>query len=382
MRLNYRRLLLVVALFAAVATLSLPAALAATQQTGPERKFRSGTTVTVAANETLQHDLYAVGSTVNIDGRIEGDLVAMGSTVTVRGAVTGDIAATGGTVVLSGPVDGDIRAAGGNVEIGGQVREDVLVGAGALTLTSSAQVGQDLIFGTGSTNLAGNVAGNVLGSTGGYTRTGTVRGLERVEISEGEEAERLAPLLASRILDVVRRYLSVVLFGVLLLWLAPQVIRGAATLIRERPLPSVGWGLGALVIAVGLLIVLFIALLVIVIPLGILGFDGLVATSIFGTLLGGSLLTFLLLVVFFFIADAIVGFAIGRLILGSTGQPSLDKPIIALLLGVLIVVILTAIPVVGGLLHALSFLFGLGGLVLVLWRGLRGRPETAAVPAA
>jgi hypothetical protein len=51
--------------------------------------------------------------------------------------------------------------------------------------------------------------------------------------------------------------------------------------------------------------------------------------------------------------------------------------VVALLLGVLIVVALTAIPVVGPALSLLTVLLGLGGLVLAGWEGQRWSGEAA-----
>src|SRR5687768_9215275 len=99
-----------VSLIAAVVTffvlLSVPAAVMAiqtTQQPGPERKFRTGSDVTIAAGETVAHDLYVFGANVSVDGRIEGDLIVAAGNVTITGAVTGDVVAAGGTVRISGP---------------------------------------------------------------------------------------------------------------------------------------------------------------------------------------------------------------------------------------------------------------------------------------
>ena len=72
----------------------------------------------------------------------------------------------------------------------------------------------------------GAVAGSVLGSTGNYSQGGSVGGSERVNIQQPEEAP--APTLADRAVDVVRRYVSILAVGVLLLWLLPRLLRGAA----------------------------------------------------------------------------------------------------------------------------------------------------------
>jgi hypothetical protein len=366
-------LLLVAGALVLITALNLPSVLAQSQQEGPGRKFRSGGTVTVATDETLPHDLYVTGGTIAVRGRIEGDLVVAGGTVDVSGPVGGDIAAAGGTVTIAGPVDGDVRVAGGTVTVSGPVTRDLVAGAGTLNISAPARIGGDLIFGAGETNLAGTVAGGVLGSTGTYTKTGSIGGTERVELSQ--QRERREASLLSRLLDQVRRYLSIILFGGLLLWLAPRLFHRAASQLQERPLPSFGIGIVAAISVLVILVLLFIAMLVLSIPLGILGFGRLVLTAILAAFLGGGILTFLFLLVILFVANAVVGYVIGRLLLSRTGDASLDRAAWALLLGVLIVVVLTALPVVGGILNVISVLFGLGAIVIAVWRWRAPQPD-------
>jgi hypothetical protein len=180
-----------------------------------------------------------------------------------------------------------------------------------------------------------------------------------------EEARE--PSAADRVLRELRRYLSIVLVGALLVWLAPRLIQPAAAWVRERPLPSLG--VGALVFIGFFLLVLglIIAMILISIPLGVLGFGRLVLTTVLGVLLGTSLLAYLFTVILLFLAAAVVGLAIGRLVLGLTGAGWAGQPYAALLLGVLIVVILTALPLIGGVLNFLVVLVGLGALALVIW---------------
>ena len=125
-----------------------------------------------------------------------------------------------------------------------------------------------------------------------------------------------------------------------------------------------------------------------------LGRSGLGAQIIFiamavAALIGGSILLFVLAVAVLFLASAIVGLTLGRLLLdrvrGGRGDSTDARPgpwqgsLLALLLGALIVTILTALPGVGGLLNLLVVVFGLGALVLGL---RRGRASRAAAPLA
>jgi cytoskeletal protein CcmA (bactofilin family) len=376
-----------------IGTLGLAAAVNAQTPPGgaqsPARKFRSGDTVTIAQGETVAHDLYVSAGTVQIDGRIDGDLIVAGGTVTVNGPVNGNLIAAGGNLTLNGEVAGDlfagggtvitggnvrrsVRVGGGQVTVGSQVGRDLLVGAGTLTLAQSARVAGDLIFGTGQTNLNGTVDGSVLGQTSQYSKTGTVRGTDEVTIQEPrEQEERREPTVADRILDQLRRYVTILVAGGLLLWLAPRLFRGAAALVEERPLPSLGYGVLTIAGWVGLLIALVIAVVVLAIVLGLLGLGGLLGVSVVAAILSGGVSTFLVLTVAIFVADAIVGFALARWLQGRFAAGAAWPAFALLALGVLIVVLVTWIPILGGLIQLLAALVGLGALVYWLWERLR-----------
>lgn len=330
-------------------------------------KFRTGDQVVVPQGETVDGDLYASGRTIRVEGTVDGDLVATGGRVEVTGEVTGDLVAGSGEVDISGRIGGDARLGAGQVTVSGSVGEDLLVGAGQVTITSSGQVGEDFIFGTGRTNLDGQVAGDVLGSTGTYQRRGSVGGTERVNIRE----PRKEPTFSDRLLGGLRRFASLLIIGALLLWLAPRFMDGSAEAVRRRSLASVGVGALSLVGWVVLTVAVLIVAVLVGILFGLLGLGGLFAVLLIGVLLFLAVLAFLQAVTLAFIAPAIVGLAIGRLLLrDGTGI----RRWLALLLGVLVVVLLSSIPVAGGWIGFLVALFGLGAAVLRLWPWRGRRP--------
>jgi cytoskeletal protein CcmA (bactofilin family) len=349
---------------------------AAAQQTELGGKVRSGREVTVAAGETVQGDLIASAGTVRIDGRVDGDLVASGGQVTVAGTVTGDVLVGAGSTTISGQVGGDLRAGTGQARIDGRVGEDVALGAGQATVASGAQIGGDLIFGAGRMQMDGAVAGSVLGSTGNYTRGGSVGGSERVNIGQPEEKQE--PTLADRALDTLRRYVSILVIGVLLLWLLPRVIRGAADAARGRPLVSFGVGiLGFIGVIVALVLVVLVTVLVAIV-LGLLGLGSLTGVTVFGGILVAAIIVFLFVLAVAFAAPATVGLALGRLLFRGEGRSFLGG-LGALAFGVLVVVLVAVIPVAGGWLEALLVLLGLGALLLIARPGRRRVDRPTAV---
>jgi cytoskeletal protein CcmA (bactofilin family) len=353
---------------------------AATQQTELGGKVRrAGREVVIPAGETVQGDLIASAGTVRIDGRVDGDLVASGGQVTVAGTVTGDALVGAGQATVSGEVDGDLRVGAGQARIEGQVKEDVLLGAGQATIASGSQIGGDLIFAAGRMQLDGAVAGSVLGSTGNYTRGGSVGGSEQVNVAEPEQAKE--PTLADRTVDALRRYVSILVIGILLLWLVPRLFRGAADSARRRPLASLGIGvLGFVGVIVGLILLVLVTVLVAVV-LGLLSLGSLTGITLFGGLLVAAIVVYLFVLAIAFAAQAVVSLALGRLVLRGEGR-SFGSTLGALAVGLVVVVLVTAIPIVGGWLGALVVLVGLGALLLLARPGRRREAEPVAEAGA
>jgi cytoskeletal protein CcmA (bactofilin family) len=348
-------------------TIYLPAARAAGPAGDPRAKFIGGNTITIPADVTVSHDLYVYGGTIHIDGRIDGDLVVIGGTIDVTGPVSGDLFAAGGTITISSEVGRHLRAAGGSVTINGSVGSDLMVAAGTMDVGPAARIDGDLLFAAQQATSSGVVSGSVLGSAQSYTNNGTIGGSEQVSLRQARQEKR-APSAAERLLNVVRQFISVIAVGALLLWLAPRLMQAAVE--RERGRTLVTFGIGILVF-IGFFVVVLALLLVmalLVIPLGLLGFGQLALMVAAGILLGIGLLAYVFALVLLFLAAALAGLTLGRLILGQLGEQWRQRPYPALLLGGLIVVVLMALPYLGTLVGVLVGLLGLGAIVAAVVR--------------
>jgi cytoskeletal protein CcmA (bactofilin family) len=342
-------------------------------------KLRTGDTVTIAAGETVSNDVYAFAGTVRVDGTVDGDLVASGGLVDVTGTVTGDVLAAGGSVNITGTVGGDARIAGGTLSVGGAIKEDLLGTGGQLTITTTGTVGEDLIAGTGQLTIDGAVTGNVLARTGTYTKAGTIGGTEDVTITPRESQPGqpgAAPTPTQQIVDAVRHFLVVVLIGALLIWFAPRTYAATKTALQQRPLPSAGWGIVAIIGFIVLLIVALIVMILLAIVFGLLGFSDLVGIDILGGIIAivGTSLAFA--VVTGYVTDALVGVALASLVMRGENA-SRWRELAVLAAGAAVVVILSSLPIVGPWVKLVVVLLGLGA-ILIAWRGPRG---TAAVSA-
>jgi hypothetical protein len=338
-------------------------------------KLVTGSDVTIAAGETVDHDLYVFGGTVVSNGTINGDVVAAGGNVDINGPVTGDVLVAGGRVSVNGTVNGDVRVAAGQVTVNGAIREDVLAAGGQVTIDGS--IGQDLIVGTGQLTLSGTVAGSTAGSAGAYSKSGTVSGTDSIVITGNQEPR--APVVTSNpVLDAVRQFLAVMLLAIVVMWIAPRLLPAAEAEVRTQPLASLAWGVLACLAYIVAVILIAIVVILLAVGLGALTFGGLAGLDLFAGFVAIAGLTLAFVVAIGFVVDAVVGLAIGRLIAGALDRPSAGGaattsarwPDLAILaIGVAIVVIVSSLPVVGGWVKLLVIFVGLGALWLAWRRG-------------
>jgi cytoskeletal protein CcmA (bactofilin family) len=361
---------------------------------------RSGGDVTIAPSETVSDDLYLAGGTINVQGNVQGDVVAGGGTVYVTGNVTGDVITGGGTVVISGQVGRSVRAAGGSVSVNGPVGGDVVFTGGNLSLGPNSRVGRDLLVGAGSVTLDGQVVRNVYSGSGNLTIDGSVGGNVRsnsgtvglgssavvngsvsytsdqaAAIATGAQVRggvvRSAPPQATSnsgvnpvvtaIGDWLRAIVGLFAAGLLFILLFPGVSRRTVDGLHASPWASLGIGF-ALLIAVPV-----VAILAIVVGAFVGGWwVGLVVLAAYGIAIALSV--------------PIAGLSLGDWILGRAGRGSVHA-VWAMLLGVVVLMLVSVVPVLGAIVLFLALLFGLGALAIGSARGPR-TPSVATMRSA
>jgi hypothetical protein len=263
----------------------------------------------------------------------EAFVVLSGRADVPEGQTVGDLVVFHGSSNMAGTVDGSLTAFDAPVTISGRVNGDVVVFNGRVELASGANVTGDVV----------SQQAPVVAS--GATIGGTSKRLQANTNWEGFGwAGKLAWWLAVSV--------STLVVGLVLVWL---VGRGAARILeagRTRTGPSIGLGL---LVFFGLPILAVIALVTVVgIPLGL----GLLAALLLIYALGYSASAWIL----------------GRSILrGPTAW------VVAFLVGWAILRVAALVPILGGLVWFAAVVFGLGALLVAIWRA---RTTSRAAPAA
>jgi cytoskeletal protein CcmA (bactofilin family) len=177
------------------------------------------------------------------------DQVVLSGTVLVgRGTAVGEVLVFSGRVIVNGVVEGDVVVFEGPIVVAGQVNGSVIAADGLVTLRESARVGGDV-----------SASGRVARAEGAEVRGG---------VREGVRFSLEAPLAGlGELLGPIAVAVSVLLLGLLLLWVAPRGADAVADALGSAPLASVGWGIVVTIAAPILAVALCV--LVVGLPLGL-----------------------------------------------------------------------------------------------------------------
>jgi cytoskeletal protein CcmA (bactofilin family) len=335
-------------------------------------------------------DLYLATERAQVDGVIDGDLVVAAGSLTITGAVTGDVLVISqGKVLVTGEVQGSVRGSAREVVVEGSVGDDVSVAA--VTVRIEGTVERDVLVVAGSFSLAGAIGRDLRGRFITGSLNGDIGNDVDVTVQNltvGSEFESGGDLIYRSTRDAtidedavisgqlirlpsegtfvielwltIARALSIVAFivsGIVLLWLFRHTGARAAGLVRTKPGRTLLVGLGTLVLA-PLVIVLLVATIVGV-PVAIL----LMILYALGLLLSPI--------------PAVTAF--GSLVLGGRGGL-----FGAFVLGGLVWRFgIELIPFVGVALYLAALVWGTGGWVLAAWEERRRAPQPEPLlPAA
>jgi hypothetical protein len=247
----------------------------------------------VRQGDVQQEDVYVAATTAKVDGTIDGDLVISTGSLEISGTVTGDVfVLSHGQVEVTGEVGGSLRGAARSVVIAGTVGDDLTVAA--VTTQIPGVVGRDALVFAGSLELDGEVQRNVDGrmisawfdGTVGHdvdiaVSTLTLEGGTVVDgdvlyrsgadasiaatVQVGGQLERL-PTRGSWGVELVLTvativgFLGFLLAGIVLIWLFRRTAPRAVHTVLSHPLRASLVGVGALVVAPVLIVVLMLTL--------------------------------------------------------------------------------------------------------------------------
>jgi cytoskeletal protein CcmA (bactofilin family) len=340
------------------------------------QNFKTGNTVTVAANETIDGMLFAGGSNIDIAGKVNGDVYCAGQTITISGTVNGDVICAGQTITISGIVDGSVRLAGQSIAIGGTIGNSATVGTQNLTIDSNGVIGRDLLGGSQSITINGRVKRDVVAGSNSLTVNGKINrnikgGLETLTVGsaglidgnvEYTGANDPNVISGGKITGIVTRtapkaqpkttiyapmaftigwfvysFIAMIVLALVLVTLLPRTFQESSNSALKTPWRTVFVGFSAIVLTPVMIVMLLIT--AIGIPLAIL--------------------ITLIWIIVMILSGPFAGYMLGRLIMRDSKQP-----VWIILTGVSILAITYFIPIIGFITMFAAYIFGTG-MILV-----------------
>ena len=322
--------------------------------------------------------LYLCAHRITIAGEQGGDLYAMAGKVEVPGTITGDLMLMAGEVDIGGSIGDTVRVAAKSLTLTGTIKGDLLFGGGTLRIAKGARIGGDVRLGGGQLVLDGAVDGDLHITSGEVTLNGTVGGdadlqadivtiapeariagnldytsrnqldLEGKGIVAGEvqhKAMKPKPRVAFKgVFWWIFSTATALLVGLAALALAGGVTPSIIGTLRTEGLRSAGVGfIAAIAVPVALLLS---CILVITIPFV------LIALALFALLI--------------YLAKTPVAVAIGSRILKALGHPG-PSVFQGLAVGIPVLYLLFAIPLLGKLIRCGCVFAGLGAILIGAW---------------
>jgi hypothetical protein len=319
----------------------------------------------------------ALNTEVQTNTSLPGNLLVYGYQAKIAGAVGGDIDFGGEALLIDGVVSGRIDAEVGdarrNTDVPSLPLYDISFEDPGLWIGENAHISEDVSYRATSPSL---IPPNVVRGTIRFDRTGGQR-----DITKAAQANDAARILLSYIREAFQDAITLLLLGAIGLRLVPKVIQRPASNVRQRTVPTIGWGLITFMLSIPviigvLLLGLLLALILYLLKLNeltlLLGISVLIATL---ALVG--VFSFLL----FFMGRVVVSFMLGELIeryvLRSIDVEEYRQLAITMALGAVAYTLLTNVPVpaVGLIIELITALAGAGAVVMYL----RGQLDTVGL---
>lgn len=312
------------------------------------------------------------------EGQFPGSIIGAGYQTRLDGTTSGNVNYWGSALQIDGTVRGDVEATVGDsnslglsqvqaIRIPFEWNVDLL--PPGLSIGTSGQVEGNLRYtGLGQ----GEIAGQVTGRTE-YVQTVLQPDLTAIITPEQQ------PGLGTFLTQSLREFITLLVIGVIALFVVPRSYLSPARTLRQRPVRSFGAGLLS---AVASLPALLLAILIALLIAFILAFVRLETLLMLWGIGASTVVVVAVIVLYFlifFVSRALACLWIGRWLVRVTigDDNSRRVALIGQGVGCTLLALLSPVPWVGLAINVLAILFGLGAMMLALrmWleqlRGIR-----------
>jgi len=348
--------------------------------------YKGGETVEIRSGDTLTSNLFVGAQSIELQGYVEGSFFAGSQKNNITGEVNGNVLSGCQDLSIRGKVNGMVINCSENLLIDGEIGDDVIFFGSILRMTSRAHIKGNLYVGAGKLSLEyGKVDGWIRGGAGEVNlnlsvgdsvvlEAGNVKFGKNFKAPTGiklilskqlneEETENL-PSNIDIVIKPQKAFFQTFFFywslltlfvtGLLIILLFPDFTRNLLDYAEKNTMRSLITGLIVLIATPFIIVIL--AVLVLTIPTSII-----------------LLVTYLILL---YLSFVFAGLFVGDYILSIIhGELSTAGLIWALILGVIIILLLTEIPLIGWLFQIMIICVGMGSFMAYLM-GLRKAQST------
>lgn len=327
----------------------------------------------------------SLSNTIHHQETIPGSITMLGYQLIVEGDVQREINFTGTALSIAGEVNGNVTASVGDPESRGASSqiESLFLPFRLIDLTAfSIELIDPGLIVTGNINGTLsyrspnpiNISGDVNSTV--YTSTAP-------PLTGATQVEQSAQQVQRYLEGALREFLTLFSIGTAFLLIIPRTIQIPLRDLRIRPLSTLGVGLLSFILSFPIVLILMVLSVVIFLvfsrlPLGSLPIfvgGGLGLANI-----GGASVFYFTAI---FVSRLIVALAIGRFLMRLFFRYHYHwrHLFISMVLGVLILSLLAAIPVIGWGINALALFLGLGAILSVFRRQLQRFVDTPPTPS-
>ena len=342
---------------------------------------RTGDFISVASEDAVEGDFYALGQKVVLSGLIKGDSILFGGEITVNGEIEEDLIVVSGTAQVHAKVDDDLRIIAGDTVVAGEVIGDLVIVSGTAHILSTAKINGDVLYYGNSLIVEGEINGSVFGAMEKLRVDGPVGAVD-VKVGEltlGDKAKvsnnvryvsssvlnrSMRATVAGEVIKndittsstdtkadgrVLMVSLLVLLFASLVLYLVARTkIELGVVISQEKPFMKALWGMGVVIFA----------------PIAI----AFLLVSLLGSLIGITLLLgyILLITISILFASAVAGGFLQKFIM-----PNMTFSVVWVFIGGVILHMVLLVPYIGSLIYLTVLFIAVGVLAQSLYLFLR-----------
>jgi cytoskeletal protein CcmA (bactofilin family) len=354
----------------------------------------------LSAPDTVGDDLYLGTREAVLDGVVTGDLIVAAQRYIMSGSILGSLNSASQYATVQGKIGNSARLFAQRITIDGQIAGNLIAFGSDVELDNSSSIGRDAVLMGSDISVSGVIGGNMLIRGDQVIVSGTITGdadiqAERITIVS---PARIAGKLTYKSDKEIKMDPDVVVGGAIS-WVKPgdqpekQVEKGGGWLTRFLLfLASLTTGLLLILIVnrhahtatdiflnkslvslgVGFLAFIIVPLAIVALLLTVVGIPA-------------AIILLFAYTVFFYIAKIYVAIALGRLGIRAVRKDAQPRLGWCLLLGLIVLSILFALPVLGTIVYLVTVFWGLGAILLGIrecrWGGQPQSSAAAGTPA-